>query len=478
MKKVFMFFMKYSTRLISLLIIIASVFVVSSCSTNINNTNQTTFLDTTSYVATSSFETTTSSIIETSNIETTSNPSITPVETSHYVFSKLDYHMPSEFETPTRWLYLDMLSQYKYTNKLDNNTYVFCFDPLCEHNTHDCLAVMFGGCSGLYSKLDNRIYMFRSDCIYSVDFNASDLKLEYAFSDKGKNLHDGGDIDINAMGWTPAIYDNYIFFTHNEIIETVNNIPKYASSFYRFDVLKKEMICLSDNQKHVNVGKFCISKDGEIFFMSNIDNNYSLFYSDLDFSFVKATNIDEIVLNSNLYNTLDGIFLVKYDDYVFDESTNKNVATSTYLSYFDFDTKSLKKISPNYKKDGIKGAIKFLYGDENYAYYTVNDPYFVFSYQGKYKTEEVYNTHHTIYCTSLKDLNTKIVFEGVTDKTPGAKSIMVNSISKTANNYVFVGYTMKKTPDASYNNHNYQTKLFYAIELENDGNIKIIEEIY
>ena len=66
---------------------------------------------------------------------------------------------------------LDLTNVFTYYNKLDGNTYPLCFDPLCDHNSITCTQYLFSDCSAIYSKLDNRIYIGRGDCIFSMNFN-------------------------------------------------------------------------------------------------------------------------------------------------------------------------------------------------------------------------------------------------------------------------------------------------------------------
>ena len=212
------------------------VVFLSSCSTISNQTNhdQSNNFNNTDIETTNIIETITDTTsISTSELTTSSNDTQI-IDKEHYVWSQINQRMSNEyFESLTRVYYLNKYDKYQYYNKLDGETYLLCFDPLCEHGL-GCITLIFSGCPGIYSQLDNRIYCSRGDCIYSMDFNGSDLKLEIAFSDKGKNLNDIKDnaSDIDNL----AFYDNYLFFLLPEYNE---DLGKYNNSLYRYNKYRK-----------------------------------------------------------------------------------------------------------------------------------------------------------------------------------------------------------------------------------------------
>ena len=165
-------------------LVLATLSIVLLCSCNINES--TSKLITDSNIEPIGSNTTN---IE-SNIQTegqTTNQIDPDVKTEeHYVASFYNYNSTRKFETQTRTLYLG--SAFMYHNKFDDESYFLCFDPLCDHTSPSCTYSLFMHETGIYSKLDNRIYASRGDCLYSMGFNASDVKLEIKFSDFGSDI--------------------------------------------------------------------------------------------------------------------------------------------------------------------------------------------------------------------------------------------------------------------------------------------------
>ena len=91
-------------------------------------------------------------------------------------------------ETPTRVLVY--MSQLYYYNKLDGQFYTFCFDPLCLHQTEECLAYRLArslvcGQNIEYSDYNGRLYVLRGQKIYSLRSDGSDVRLECSFGERG-----------------------------------------------------------------------------------------------------------------------------------------------------------------------------------------------------------------------------------------------------------------------------------------------------
>ena len=110
---------------------------------------------------------------------------------------------------PSRIIYTESAASYVYYySKADGKAYVYCFDPLCEHNDGYCLANP-GNLEALISGvntamfINNRFYFTTlNGKIVSFSFDGTDMKIEY-----------DGDYEINANPWSPnpIAYDKYIY---------------------------------------------------------------------------------------------------------------------------------------------------------------------------------------------------------------------------------------------------------------------------
>ena len=104
-------------------------------------------------------------------------------------------------DMPSRILLVSAGGLYYY-NKLNGDSNRFCFNPICRHRFSDkCNSARFfnqGDTSNsvVYNKKTNRVYIARGQKIYSMSFDASDLKLECS-------LGEGGDI-------SELIYERYL----------------------------------------------------------------------------------------------------------------------------------------------------------------------------------------------------------------------------------------------------------------------------
>ena len=99
-------------------------------------------------------------------LSTTSKSGDIVEQEEHYVCSFYGKTI-RKVETETRIFYFN--SVFTYRNKLDDESYFLCFDPLCDHTGDTCTYNMFRNCSAIYSKLDNRIYsLYKMFFVYPV----------------------------------------------------------------------------------------------------------------------------------------------------------------------------------------------------------------------------------------------------------------------------------------------------------------------
>ena len=111
-------------------------------------------------------------------------------------------------DLPSRIIFNANLRQEQFTyyySKVDEKAYVYCFDPLCDHSDHTCLATpsqeyLFG-----MMFAQNRFYRVTGfGQIFSFAFDGSDKKIEY---DAKYDLE-----DMNTNIWSSAeLYGQYIY---------------------------------------------------------------------------------------------------------------------------------------------------------------------------------------------------------------------------------------------------------------------------
>lgn len=459
--------------IISLLLLVV---FLSSCSTISNQTNhdQSNNFNNTDIETTNIIETITDTTsISTSELTTSSNDTQI-IDKEHYVWSQINQRMSNEFfESLTRIYYLNKYDKYQYYNKLDGETYPLCFDPLCEHGL-GCITLIFSGCPGIYSQLDNRIYCSRGDCIYSMDFNGSDLKLEIAFSDKGKNLNDIKDNASNIDNL--AFYDNYLFFLLPEYNE---DLGKYNNSLYRYNISTKEFKNISNKEPNLLIRTYCLSEYGNIYVIGVNEDSYSLYCYDLNF---ENKEIIPIMPDANhMYNTTQKLYTVVQEDYVYYADKNKYYPTNNYISCVDFKDNSITKITDNYAIPNYtimyksKGEIVILYADNDYVYYSICDDFVVHTHINKYEKEQyTLNSNHTIYKCTISNLKNEIVFEGLKSNNPYIQSYEVYSLYKFNSNLYFSGHILKGDPDKY---KQYVPFKRYTNKISFDDNGQIIFEI-
>ena len=131
-------------------------------------------------------------------------------------------------ETPTRVLASSI--RLYYYNKLDGQWYAFCFDPLCTHQTEECLAYRLArslvcGQNIEYSDYNGRLYVLRGQKIYSLRSDGSDVRLECSFGERGdwNDNSSFGDTeslkDMTLQG--RYLYAENVFYQDKRIVATL-----------------------------------------------------------------------------------------------------------------------------------------------------------------------------------------------------------------------------------------------------------------
>ena len=121
-------------------------------------------------------------------------------------------------DLPSRTIYEKSGTMYYYS-KVDGKAYVYCYDPLCEHNNGDCMANPDMSFNARYIFfINNRFYYpISSGKIISFSFDGTDKKIEYDGEYNG---------DLNVWGHSlsvgPYIYiELYSFASEDGIAHTL-----------------------------------------------------------------------------------------------------------------------------------------------------------------------------------------------------------------------------------------------------------------
>lgn len=445
-------------KFIICILIVLSIFSLCACNiaeTNIENTINT--------ISTDSISTTnngTANIDATNQKEetdTTNDNDIIPVTEEHYVLSYYSFDGVRRAETETRIYYLG--TTFTYKNKLNNESYKLCFDPLCDHQGNYCPSVLFRGERGIYSKLDNRIYISRGDCIFSMNFNANDIALEIEFSKYGTDItkyltqQTQTEYDASIIGHIliHGVYDEYIFFSKSIVpddykLDEFNQINTYGYALYRYNIRTKELLELSKATSNMSIVALCISEYGKLYFLSNGEDGLVFYSSDLDFNGIKK--YDFIPLHNKItVNTNKGLYFTETDEYK--ETNLGSVSSKAHLCYLDFSNDEL--IALTEPLDVTARKIQILYIDDQYIFYTPCNSLKISSYKDHSgRDTELSVLYHDVYMSTVDGKNTQKVFEGILSEDPREPAYDIYDLIKEGDDYVFLAMVRQDLGDETY----------------------------
>ncbi len=235
-------------------------------------------------------------------------------------------------DLPSRIVYADGGMVYYYS-KADGKAYVYCFDPLCEHDEDDCLATI-GLDFGYTFFINDRFYYHTGfGQIISFSFDGTDKKIEY---------NTEYDISMNAWGHCMA-FGPYIYI----------DLRSYASEdgiahTLRFNVETGEMEDLTEKTGNYIYPSFFYN--GVLY---GYDQGVGLLKSDLN-----LTSCEEIERIPTSIQYLGSRFFGT----ALDENNNE-----IGINIYDMKTGESEIITN--ETIGIENAPYILYVDENYIYF-------------------------------------------------------------------------------------------------------------
>ena len=219
-------------------------------------------------------------------------------------FASATYHRV--IEAPSRVLLAD--AKLYYYSKADGESYPFCFNPLCQHTFNEnCPSVLFGGSKSVtgqmvYCDETGRFFFARGQKIYSMSFDASDIKLECSLGEDGdvsqkmydKNL-------IKSM----RSYGQYVYFMFT-------NAETGHAQILRLDSKTSKLKEMTSGETEWVIA-YEIA-DGYVYFkMTTSDNLMNYYTADLDFNNKK-------VISDPVYPS-DALVIGLYDGKWFYERT-------------------------------------------------------------------------------------------------------------------------------------------------------------
>ena len=244
-----------------------------------------------------------------------------------------------------------------YYNKADGETYVNCFDPLCDHT--EC-AVQNGFAIEDTLFINDRFYYvsYRAQ-IYSYAFDGSDVQLELDLFDE------------MGSSWRNKIsYENYIYIMYLTADEEYHLL--------RYDTKAKKIEDLT-----AKTGNFILPYffyNGEIY---GCDSDGIYIKTDLELSYTKE--IDPFFARAS-YEIAQNSYLIGLSR---DKEGKDNDGFTSYIGIQTYDMKTGTETLISNEMIG-KEVSALLYADENYYYFLADDQIYI----GKSRSNhDMYNNY-------------------------------------------------------------------------------------
>lgn len=171
-------------------------------------------------------------------------------------------------ETPTRLIYISNAGQIMYYNKLDGGIYPLCFDPVCKHSD-DCISRKINSFIPVrYYEEENRLYVFYKDSLFSMSFDASDVRIEYS---------------IGLGDDAPWYIFEGLELYHGHAYFAMQDLEAETYGLYRLNLKTKKLENLTKNTNLADINKFKVGEDGMLYLWAKEENfGYEFYRADLD----------------------------------------------------------------------------------------------------------------------------------------------------------------------------------------------------
>ena len=278
-------------------------------------------------------------------------------------------------DMPSRILLVGAGGLYYY-NKITGDSNRFCFNPLCRHRFSDgCNSARFfnqGDTSNsvVYDENTNRVYIARGQKIYSMAFDASDLKLECSLGESG---------DISEL-----IYERYLIRN----LQCVNGCLFFMyrddqsgrDRVYKYDLTQRRLRALTS--KDVWVMDFLVLEDYVFVKIMDSDEIIRFYTTDLDFTALDfCFDIGEFDVAETGVGVYNG-------EKLYSKSGDK-------IYEFDPLVKSKRILIEDEKIDTF---LQTMAATEDGCYFVINDPKTIG--KGAYGQDDVVTNYNTICLVS------------------------------------------------------------------------------
>ena len=288
-------------------------------------------------------------------------------------------------ETPTRILYTLNDTLYYY-NKIEEESYVFCFDPLCHHdNYQECISLRFmmNGTNSVirYCAENNRFYALRGQKLFSFSFDGSDLREEYSFGEDGgldSLFYDSfSSMDLN-------IFENNVYFITFDMERGTRNLMRLDINTGKTENLSAH---LTEKLVSYSIADGCL--------YLNLQNGKESGVYRADMNLENMTKLSDSLHPSMTYASVWNEKQYFYINYENKENKNVPVSIMAYSPETDTETKIFEIT------DGIVPTI--LAASETELYFIKSEPTAFGTETVRGKEKEVYNAFSKIYKLSIAD---------------------------------------------------------------------------
>ena len=298
-------------------------------------------------------------------------------------------------ETPTRALVY--MSQLYYYNKLDGQFYTFCFDPLCLHQTEECLAYRLARSLVVrqnieYSDYNGRLYVLRGQKIYSLRSDGSDVRLECSFGERGDwndNSSFGDTESLQRMTLQGRyLYAENVFYQDKRIVATL--------VCYNLETGEVKTLEVGESEEY---GDYFVGEDCLYVSFYPLDSIEQEWYR-MDPTLTTRERIEEpdfFAEASSLRFIFDGSTLCFVEYHWGQDADGNSKMDYGEIKLYDFESGEQKVL---YEREAQHASsIKLLAMTEESIYFTVYDPLYLGTYMdSRTGREEVYtNNYHQIY---------------------------------------------------------------------------------
>lgn len=331
-----------------------------------------------------------------------------------------------ETETAYYFAHLGVLYSCDKETKISK---ALCQNEKCEHNDEACSAYI-EYINGNISSYSGKLWWLTKDSIYCCDYDGSDRQLVRQIDSEHTSvvafhrgymymdITDGSDFavkryDINSSSDEQVIinqgeYGSFVPFEDTIYIATREGSTR---TLYRFDTLTSDLETLYSGEFAVDVDRFCVSNEGELYFSGDegaykfdltaksFDLSVRLKSLDpCDESFYNELFFDENVIVANDVNSFNANFETVYK--IFDYSGNM-IGKAVFKDIEGFEIPSTQNWMANYLGSGSEELfwrIRFHSGND-YTAGTPNETYHFIVAFPKYGDREprVIYSYHNIY---------------------------------------------------------------------------------